>query len=82
MKSKKGFFFALGMLKWFFLLVVLIVILGLLIWFGVKISSGLSAIADFLKKYFFWILGALVLIIYREVILKILFAILKIFHIK
>lgn len=56
MKNKKGFVFGfIGIIY----LVLALFLVGLLIWFGFRISDGLKALADFLKEWW-WAIGLFV----------------------
>lgn len=76
MKNKKGFI-SFFMIKWVLIAVVVLIALGLMIWFGMKISDGLVAIGTFLTKWFIWILVGIVLIIYKQPIIMVLKSIFK-----
>lgn len=70
MKSKKGLI-SFGLLPIIYLVLVL-GILGLLVWFGFRISDGLSAIIDFIIDYKWWLLGAVILAVFHKQVLAIL----------
>ena len=72
-KQKKGQLFIMPII----MIVLAIVLLILLIWFGFKISDGLVAIASFVTKWWWVILLGIVLIIYKDIIVRILNVILK-----
>jgi len=67
-KDKKGIFWIMPII-W---VVLLIVLLALLIWFGLRIASGLSAIASFLTSYWIWIFALIVIIVFHNQIKGIL----------
>lgn len=56
---------------------LLIVLTGLLIWFGFKISDGLIALTTFFQNYWIWILVAIIVIAFYPQIRAILNAILR-----
>lgn len=63
-KSKKGF-------VWFIPLIYIllsILLLGLLIWGGYKLSSAVSGVIDFLMENWWILIIAIILILYRGII--------------
>jgi len=69
MKNKKGFIFGgLGLIYMFTLLAVV----GLLVWFGFRISAGLVALTGWLSTWWWVILIILGVIIFRSQVRAIL----------
>lgn len=79
MKNKKGFI--LGILPLVYLGFV-IMILGLLIWFGFKINEGLVAVFSFLKQWWWAIALSIAGLLWHRQITAIVNAILSKFGIK
>lgn len=66
MKNKKGFLFSIPILIY---MVLSIIILALMVWFGLRISEGITALISFFQNYWWVVLIILVLIaFYRQFI--------------
>jgi len=69
MKSKKGFIFGFVGLAY---IIGIIIILGLLVWFGFRISEGLNAVFSFLETWWPWIAVSISAVLFRTQILAII----------
>jgi hypothetical protein len=78
MKSKKGFVFAIVPLLY---LLAVVMILILLVWFGFRISDGITAIAGFFTKWWWAIALTIFGVLYGKQVIDILMRILKRFGI-
>ena len=72
MMNKKGILGILGLIYMF----TIIVVLGLLIWFGFRISAGLVAVAGFFRTWWWAILLVFGVFIFRTQLRAVLNAIL------
>jgi len=78
MKNKKGLFMIPAMI----VLVLIIVALILMIWFGLRISEGITSLVGFFQSYGLWIIIAIAVLVFRMQIQAVLNWILGRFGIK
>lgn len=62
--------------------ILALTILILLIWFGFRISSAVTATIDFLKQYGVWVLVGIALLVFHKQLRAIMNTILKRFGVK
>jgi len=71
--NKKGFFGVMAIM----FVILMIILVGMLIWFGFRISAGMVAVMEFLKSYWWIVMITLILVLYRNFIIPVLKSISK-----